>query len=107
MASSGLVTTRLAWESGSDDHDVAVSGARVVSGSCRDADGSGVGFCDRAGLEHVERFAGGRAIQNVGEDNVGEFEVDDSLSGSRADEAAAYYGYLFSAHGDSTLLKCC
>ena len=93
----------LARKTGGDDDDIAVGGAGIIAGRGGDAGGVSVGFGDGRGFDHVESFAGWRAIENVGKDDVGEFHVNDALRGSGADEAGADYGYFFSAHGVSSL----
>ena len=96
----------LARESGGDHNNVAIGCARVIAGRGRNPDSVCVSLGDWRGFEDVERFAGGRTVENIGEDDVGEFHVDDTLRGGRADKAAAYHGYFFSAHSVPFLRFC-
>ena len=61
----------LARESGGDDDDVAVRGVAVIAGRGGDADDAGIGTGDGSRFDHVEGFAGGRAVENVRQDDVG------------------------------------
>ena len=88
----------LAWESGGDDDDIAVGGGAVVTGGGGNSSGEGIGAGDGATLDHVEGFAGGRAVEDVGQDYVSEFEIDDALGCGGAYETTTDYCDFFAAH---------
>jgi len=71
----------LAREAGGDHDDVAVRGLAVIAAGGGDAGDARVRARDRGRFEHVERFAGGRAFNDIREDDVGEFVVHDALRG--------------------------
>ena len=79
-----------AGDSGSDDDHIAIGGGAVVAVLGRDAGGTRVGAENRARLGHVERFARGHVLDEIGDDDIGETGVMYSLSCRRADKTAAY-----------------
>src|SRR5579862_2421938 len=87
-----------AREAGGDDDDVAILGGGIITGGGGDAEGVGVAGGDGRGFEHVESFTGGRAVENIGEDDIGEAGVDDALGGGGTDEAATDYGNFSTGH---------
>ena len=81
----------LAGNAGGDDHDVGVGRGGVVVGA---GDGH-VALFDGHGLQQVERFALGHALDHVNQHDIGQFLGRNPVRGSGADVAGADNAYFF------------
>jgi len=88
----------LARKTGGDDHYVASSSGGVIAVRRGNADRFDVRARNRGCFHHVQRFAGGRAVENIRQHNVSEFHVRNALRRCGTYKSASDYRYFFSAH---------
>src|ERR1700682_351590 len=95
---------RLARKTRSHHHDIAIGRGTVIARVCRDTDGARVAACGWCGFGHVEPLARGDAIENVGDNDVGQVRIYDALRGGGTDESCTDNSDL-AAHSVSLLIE--